>query len=405
MVETYGSAWRYTGLGSATAAPPVLLLMSALSTVLLGSIGLARTVVIVGALPLGAAGAFRLARSQRATLGPALVTAIAYAVNPVARNAVAGGRFGPLVFFALAPFLLRLIVRVAVFDRAPVATDADAPPKVRRPLVGLVVLTAIATACYPLAAPLVVVAALALLAGSMLTRGIGPALRGVGAAVIAGAGALVLLFPWSLTVVDVRDDPGAFGIAFHPHLSLVDVLRVPHRTGRRGLSPRGVCTRRPRSRSSSPPGRGSRGWLAVGCWSPPGSPWCTCRLASPRARRLPAPEGPLTLAALGLAIAAGIGIGAFVDELRHARFGWRQLAALLAGAGVVLGSLGFTADALDGRWHMPDGDWEHELAFTSRPAVPGHVPRVVARPCGGVAARPVPGRRAACLRADAQRSG
>ena len=31
---------------------------------------------------------------------------------------------------------------------------------------------------------------------------------------------------------------------------------------------------------------------------------------------------------------------------------------------MVLGSLGFTADALDGRWHMPDGDWEHELAFT-----------------------------------------
>ena len=97
MLGAFGSAWRYTGLGSATGASPLLVLTSGLSTVLLGSIGLARTLVVVGAFPIGAIGAYRLAKAQRATLGPALVTAIAYAANPLARNAVANGRFGPLV--------------------------------------------------------------------------------------------------------------------------------------------------------------------------------------------------------------------------------------------------------------------------------------------------------------------
>jgi hypothetical protein len=80
---------------------------------------------------------------------------------------------------------------------------------------------------------------------------------------------------------------------------------------------------------------------------------------------VPAPEGPLVLAALGLAVAAGIGIGAFADELRRARFGWRQVAAVAAGLGVVLVGIGFAADAADGRWHAPSDDWASQLSFTS----------------------------------------
>ncbi len=404
MLSAYGSAWRYTGLGSATSAPPLLVLTSGLSTVLVGSIGLARTVAVVASFPIGAIGAYRLARVQRATLGPALVTAIAYAANPLPRNAVAAGRFGPLVFFALAPFLVRLLIRVGRFDRgaeaegAPPHSDAGAAPdpaagspdtpdgaepagtgratrratragaaaalRGRRPLLGLVALTAIATACYPLAAPLVVAAALALLAGSLLTRGVFAALRSTGAAVFAGVATLALLFPWSLTVKDAFADPAAFGIAFHPHLSLVDVLRFHTGPSGGGFASWGlfatagfalVVAAGPRLAWTA------RAWMLTAAGF--AMVYLPVRLASGHAAA--APEGPLTLAALGLALAAGIGIGAFVDELRHARFGWRQVAALVAVAGVVLVGLGFAADAVDGRWHAPSDDWQHELAFTS----------------------------------------
>src|SRR5262249_59891911 len=49
-------------------------------------------------------------------------------------------------------------------------------------------------------------------------------MRSLGAAVFAGAATLVLLFPWSLSIKDAFTDPAAFGIAFHPQLSLDDIL-------------------------------------------------------------------------------------------------------------------------------------------------------------------------------------
>ena len=68
--------------------------------------GLAQTLVVVVALPLGAFGAYRLGRRIIGLRGPALAAGLAYGINPVARNAIAQGRLGPLVLFALLPFLL-----------------------------------------------------------------------------------------------------------------------------------------------------------------------------------------------------------------------------------------------------------------------------------------------------------
>ena len=84
--------------------------MAALSTVLLGHGALARTVVVAGALPLGAWGAYRLVRTLTGASLPAVVAATAYVVNPVGRDAIAHGELGPLVCFALAPFVLHALV-------------------------------------------------------------------------------------------------------------------------------------------------------------------------------------------------------------------------------------------------------------------------------------------------------
>src|SRR5262249_6615012 len=117
MLSTYGSGWRYTGLGSSTAAPPGLVATSALTTLLFGAEALARTLVVVLAFPVGALGAYRLTRPITQSAVPAAVAGFAYAVNPVPRNAIAARRPRPLLLFALGPFLVSLAIAYA--DREP----------------------------------------------------------------------------------------------------------------------------------------------------------------------------------------------------------------------------------------------------------------------------------------------
>jgi hypothetical protein len=56
-------------------------------------------------------------------------------------------------------------------------------------------------------------------------------------------------------------------------------------------------------------------------------------------------------------------VSVFVEDVRGRSLGGRQAVAALAAAGFALGVLGFTADAGDGRWGAPDGDWPAALAF------------------------------------------
>ena len=80
---------------------------------------------------------------------------------------------------------------------------------------------------------------------------------------------------------------------------------------------------------------------------------------------MPAPEAGLTVAALGLSLALGIGVSVLVDGMRDMKFGWRQPAAILGVVAVLLPFLGFTVDVVDGRWDAPTRAYTSDLAFTS----------------------------------------
>ena len=88
--STFFAPWRYAMMGADTAASPVFGLMALLSTVLLGDSDLGRTLVVAGALPLGAFGAYRLVRPLAGTAAPAVAASVAYAINPIVRNAIRG---------------------------------------------------------------------------------------------------------------------------------------------------------------------------------------------------------------------------------------------------------------------------------------------------------------------------
>ena len=318
LFDSFGSAWRYTGLGSASSAPAALALIGAMGTVLLGAVGLAQTLTVVLAIPLGAFGAYRLARRIINLRGPALAAGLAYGINPVARNAIAQGRLGPLVLFALLPFLLLRIVRLGTRD------DARKGRVLR-----LAVLAALLGAWYPAGLGLFVLAAATFVLAVPIAGAGRMALRGFGIAVVAAVGGMVLLFPWPLAYAHTGVDKAAFGFAFRPDLDLSQILRFDTGPAERGLDDVG-------------PGRG-RGGAAVrrhrrspgldraraGCWRWSAGRWCGSRHASSPTRRCCAPEAGLTLAALGLALCLGIAVSVFVDGIHTFRFGWRQPAAIL----------------------------------------------------------------------------
>ncbi|HEU5306609.1 MAG TPA: glycosyltransferase family 2 protein, partial [Acidimicrobiia bacterium] len=214
VFDSFGSAWRYTGLGSASPAPAALAVIGAWSTVLLGATGLAQTLVVVVALPLGAIGAYRLGRHTIGFRGPALAAGLAYGINPVARNALAQGRLGPLVLFALLPFLLLRVVRLGARGDAR-----------RGRVLRLAAACAVLAAFYPAGLGLFVLAVLTFVVAIPIARAGRAMLRAFGIAIVASIGALVLLFPWPLAYAHAGTDKASLGFAFRPALDLSQVLR------------------------------------------------------------------------------------------------------------------------------------------------------------------------------------
>ena len=348
------SGWRHTGLGSDAVAPPVLALMAGFGTVLFGATGMAQTLVVVGAFVLGALGAYRLVRAIDGGIGGAGIAAIAYGLSAVPRNAVAGGRLGPLVVFASAPFLTLLVLRAGRF--AGVIGGA------RRPVLGLALGTALLAAWYPPGALVGVIVGAAVLLAAVVAGDAAAGARSLGAALLGVVGAAVLLAPWVATLLDASDDPAALGLGFRPALSLSEVLRF----------------------ESGPNGAGIAGWGLVAAAAAalvvangPRLAWVTRALVLGVAGYgvvvLPAaiapdsgtavPEAGLALAALGLSIAAGLGFAAFGEHLARARMGSAQVAGAIGALGLVLASFGFIGDVVDGRWRAPDS-WAQGLSFT-----------------------------------------
>src|SRR5262249_22322441 len=139
---------------------PVFALMSGLSTALLGHEGMARTVVVVGALPLATWGVYRLVRGLTSAPLPAAFAATAYVVNPAGRDAIGRGDIGPLVLFALAPWVVHALVRATAGRRGALHAVV---------VVGL--LGAVAAAAWPPAILFPILLAFALALSTLFTWG------------------------------------------------------------------------------------------------------------------------------------------------------------------------------------------------------------------------------------------
>lgn len=361
LVREFTSAWRFAGVGSSAPAPPAFVLMGAFSTVLGGAEGLARTAVIVGAIPLGAYGAFRMMMPLARSVWAPVAAATAYAVVPLPRNAIASGRLGSLVFYALAPLLVTRVLQAAGIPPYGGGEEDDRPrPDRRRSMLATAILLAVTGACYPAAVVLVPMAAAVLVVASPLAGGRLAAVSALFVSVAAAALAVALLFPWSVGLLVPVPDLGALGVAFRERPDFVEALLFDTGPARVGIAGLLLAV------AAQPLviGSGERLRWAVRAWAIAFAGWLAAwlpgRLGAPV---LPEVEGTLVLAAVGVAMAVGLGSGVLREELERAGLSWRQGVAVLSLGALVVASFPMLADALDGRWQLPGRDWHGALTW------------------------------------------
>ncbi len=361
LVSTYHSSWRNSGLGSASPASAAFGFMSVASGILLGHTSLARTLVVVGAVPLGGLGVYRALRPTSASPLPAIAGLVAYVANPLPRNLLGAGQLGPLVLYALAPFIVSGLAD-AVGDLWTV------PVPVRqwkwRSVAAAGALTAIVTAFWPPALLLALLVGAVTIVGAPLLGDVRSATRVAAAALVSTAIALLLLVPWPFALFHA--DGPSLGLLPHAPLSLSDVLRFHTGSSGAGTLPWGLLVAAALPLITATGNRlvwAGRAWLLAAASF--ALAWLPGRLSP--SLPVPVAGGLLVPAALGLAIAVGLGVAAFVEELRTVVFGWRQVAAVVAALGLLAPVPGVLGDALGGSWRLPAGGWRQSLEWMNQP--------------------------------------
>ncbi len=376
--STFTGSWRTTMMGSAHPASPIFALMSVSGAVLLGHTGLAQSLVIGGALPLGVFGAYRLLRPFASSSLPGIAAAAAYAANPIARNAIWQGELGPLVCFALAPYVLGAFMRAtnakATGNAAPavsnVAFDDGGSKRSRVHLLCTVaLLTALAGSVWPPAVLLAPAVAIAFCLALPFTGGGRQARVAIGGAVAASALGVVLLAPWSFSFFGA--DAATLGAQPRASLSFASILQFHTSRAGAGIAPWGIVAAAvvPLAIATGPRlAWAMRAWVLTAMSF--AIAWLPGRI-SPGATVL-SPNGVLVAAAIGLAFAAGLGVAAVLDDLRRFRFGWRQIMLIVAVGGLALAVVGLSADTISGRYGLRADDWAGTYSWMNEtPAVGG----------------------------------
>ncbi|WP_222514912.1 glycosyltransferase family 2 protein [Streptomyces salinarius] len=186
----YMDAWHTVGTGGTASAPPYLAILATLASVLLGSTGLAVTLLLVCSVPLAGATAYFASRPLVPSRLLRAWAAVAYAFLPAATGALAGGRIGTAVLAVLLPLIARAGVAAAGLTGSSGARGSW------RATWAYALLLTITTAFTPVVWPVALILGLGVLA---LRRG---EITAYGPRFLAQLGTpLLLLAPWSLSLL------------------------------------------------------------------------------------------------------------------------------------------------------------------------------------------------------------
>ncbi|MDN5381607.1 MULTISPECIES: glycosyltransferase [unclassified Streptomyces] len=186
----YLDSWHPVGVGGTSSAPPYLAMVALLSSLLLGSTGLAVTLLLVASVPLAGITAYFASRPLVPSRLLRAWAAVVYAFLPATTGALAGGRIGTAVLAVLLPLIARAGVAAG-----GLADPSGARGSWRATWTYALLLT-VTTAFTPIVWPLAFVLGLGVL---VVHRGdiVAYALR-----FLAQLGTpLLILAPWSLTLL------------------------------------------------------------------------------------------------------------------------------------------------------------------------------------------------------------
>ncbi|MER7051551.1 glycosyltransferase family 2 protein [Streptomyces sp. NPDC000351] len=186
----YTDAWHTVGTGGTASAPPYLAIVATLATLLLGSTGLAVTLLLVCSVPLAGVTAYFASRPLVTSRLLRAWAAVAYAFLPAATGALAGGRVGTAVLAVLLPLIARAGAAAAGLTRSSGTRGSW------RATWAYALLLTITTAFTPVVWPLALLLGVGVLA---LRRG---DITAYGPRFLAQLGTpLLLLAPWSLSLL------------------------------------------------------------------------------------------------------------------------------------------------------------------------------------------------------------
>lgn len=231
LLSSYASGWSEVELGVSGVAPAGVGLLGLGATALLGATGLLRTLLIVGLLPLGWFGAWRLGGPLGSRRGR-LVAALLYAAVPLGYDAIALGRWDVLLLYAAMPFaVLRLarLIGVAPYGDRHGSPGPGVPHRsLVHQVVSLGLLLGVVAAFEPFILAIVPALAVVLVVASGLTGNLWLPARAVLLAVAASAVGAALNALWWLRWVD--DPVGLWETAVGPERGgptrLVDLFRL-----------------------------------------------------------------------------------------------------------------------------------------------------------------------------------
>ena len=355
LFRAWFSNWREAGLGSEGPAPTAYGILTVAGSILFGEMGLARTVLVLGLVPFGAAGLWRLlapARNRRVQI----VGLAAFVAMPLPYNALANGVWSALAVYALLPWICLWLSRVL----GPPTASSTAPSRgFLLPAAVVGILVGLLGAFVPVAPLAVVMLVAALVVGGLLAGEARGILR------LAGAAAGGLVLGWLLNWPAGAASPDALlahgGARPDPRsgLGVTELLRFATGSAVGGRLTWGLLAAGGLALLVR---RGSSFVWAVRAWSL----LVVSVLVALTAEHgwidanLPRPEVLLAPGAFGLALAIALAAGATAADVASA-----PLRRALAGAGLVAlvaGAVPMLALTLDGRWGTPRGDFTTPLA-------------------------------------------
>lgn len=395
LLRAYGTSWRDIGTGALAPSPPGLLvamvsrgaglgtdrLTSLLTTTLLIPIGL------VGAGLLGAAvsrscgeGPWgpssnefdpeRRAVDQSTSVLSTVLCAAMYGAAPVAANAIRVGSWEALLLFAALPWWLRSVLAASGQLTARRTNNQDDASFHVASFVRVGLPLGVLAALAPVAGVVCVAAVLLLWLGSLIAdhRSIAEEERNGprrSVVLIAGAAAVAaaLLTGWVLELIRTPTLLRGHGPT-SPPANLANVMRLTAGPASDGLLGLGGWL-----------GTGlfvaavltmllinaRRLWWAVRWWvmaiAFAAAMWCVDR--GPVVGVLPSHEVIAVPLALGLVVVVTVGLSGIAQDIRRARFGWRQVAMVTAVFAAV-------STVIPVMWSSRHGDWSGTLSDARR---------------------------------------